>query len=107
MSSSPPDGENYSEDPTVREDPELLPVEKQFNITATKIDDNLHVYTEIASVARALLSNPEAELKKVRTVDGDIVAVHVSLPPSCLSIKAVPRSYDSWHGVVSTGGDNS
>lgn len=104
-----PEVNDSDDDPeaTVREDPDLLPEEKQFSIIGTKSDDQLTVYTDVASVARALLAHSQSKVTRTRRVDGDIVGVEATIPRSLLSIKGVERSDGSWHAVVSNGGDGA
>ena len=104
MSIDNPHGNNSSEE-TVREDPALLREEKQFSIVGTKADDELTVYTEVGSVARALLVHPETKVTRKRCVDGVVVGVESKIPISCLSVKSVRRNDDDWHAVVSSGGE--
>jgi hypothetical protein len=110
MSQSDLSGVNGSADDggdAVREDPALRPEEKQFSIVGTKDDDRLTVYTEVASVGRSLRTHSEIEVTRERRVDGDIVGVEAKIPRNLLSIKGVPRSDESWHSIVSTGGEGS
>lgn len=109
MTHSVPPKENDSggdDELSVREDPDLLPEEKQLSIVTTKEEDRLKVFSKVASVNRGLLSNPHVEVTGTRRVDGAIVAVEATIPRNLLLVKAVARSDDSWHHIVANGGDD-
>jgi hypothetical protein len=85
------------------EDASLGPEEKQFSIVGTKAEDRLVVHSEIRSVTRRLYNHGEATVRNVRRDEEGITAITVSIPISCLSIKATPRVSGRWGQVVSDG----
>jgi hypothetical protein len=86
----------------VTEDPDLGSNEKELNITVNKADDEFFVFTEIASVARHLLTRDDFNKQDERRVDGKIVAVKGTLPMGVLKIQQNERKYGSFSEIVAT-----
>ena len=98
----------------VREDPVLEPEEKEFIVRGTKADDEMQVYTEIASLMRRLLTHPEFRLQDVRDLNGrrlspeeytgeTVTGVRGRIPVGCLKVGASSRSTSRHADVVSRG----
>lgn len=96
--------EATSEDP-VGEDPALSSGEKELNIRVNKAEDRITVFTEIASVARHLLTRSDFEKQDVRKADDQIVAVKGTLPMGVLKIQQNSREYGSFSSIVAEHGD--
>jgi len=90
----------------VTEDSALGPAEKEMNIRVNKAEDEVFVFSEIASVSRALLNRSDFEKQDVRKVDGEIVAVKGTLPMGVLKIQQNAREYGSFSTIVSDGGND-
>lgn len=86
-----------------KDDPELLPEEKQFSITATRRDGWATVHSEISSVSRKLVNHDDVVILEVREKEGVVHAVTVSLPINCLLITASGRQTATWCDIVSRG----
>jgi len=96
-------------DEEIKEDDRLKPVEKEFLMRVSKNDDRLHVYSDIGSVTRALMSRDDFEVKEKRTdEDGHTVGVSGTLPIGALKVKHNARKNDQLGKVVSGhgGGDD-
>lgn len=85
------------------DDPNLAPEEKQFSIVGTKDRERVRIHSEIGSLTRRLDAHPDAEVEQKREEDGTVVAITVTLPRSCVSIKSKPRATENWSQVVSGG----
>lgn len=96
----------------IREDPDLKPEEKQFIVSGTKADDEVQVYTEIASMMRRLLAHPEFIRQDLRDLNGDrlspeeyhgepVTGVRGRLPVGCLKVRASSRSTATHADIVS------
>lgn len=92
--------EEMQQQQIVSEDPELLPEEKQVNLTAVKADDCFRVHSEVASVTRRILALDAATLERTREVDGEIVAVTASIPVEHVSIVADGRENTDWQTML-------
>jgi len=89
----------------ITEDDALGPAEKEVNIRVNKAADRLVVFSEIASVSRALLNRSDFEKQNVRKADGQIVAVKGTLPMGVLKIQQNAREYGSYSTIVSAQDD--
>lgn len=89
----------------VREDPDLLPAEKETHANFSQRDDEAHVKSEIGCHMRRLLQHPHFTLIDYRTTEIDsepqIVRVEGFLPIGCISIGYSPRKDSSLANVVS------
>lgn len=106
----------------VESDPELSAIEKELVIRTSFADDDLDVFTEIPSITRGLIRNPQFDAERWRVLsetgcemvndddieirelvnDGySIVGVWGSLPTASLSIKSTQRSSSYFGQIVS------
>ncbi|MFB6256296.1 MAG: hypothetical protein ABEH58_06150 [Haloplanus sp.] len=100
----------------VREDPDLLPEEKETTLRFAKDQDTAAVYTAEAGLARRLLAHAAVNVEGLtvleeeearREVDpddwggGDIVGVRARLPVGALKVQRTPRSAGGHAQVVS------
>jgi hypothetical protein len=90
----------------VTEDPALASHEKELNIRVNKADGRITVFTEIASVARHLLTRDDFEVTDTRLVEGKVVAVKGTLPMGVLKIQQNAREYGSFSNIVAEHSDN-
>lgn len=88
-------------DVAVSEDGSLSPKEKETHFRWSKVDENVHVYSDVAGVINRLLHHPEF-LETGRTeIQGQVVAIWGQLPLGVLSVSKSPRSSGSHADVVS------
>jgi len=99
----------------VAEDPDLIPEEKETNITFDKRDDRARVFTAEAGLMRRLLSHPEFELSHVvpangtrtedteelHAADTQIVGVAGTVPVGCIKLRASARNSSGHANVIS------
>lgn len=91
----------------IREDPELLPSEKELRITGSKTDDRLTISSEVTPAIRWIVAHPATELQWLRRVDGDIVAAQATIPRSLVLFKSKPRDSENWSWMFSKPGDDA
>jgi hypothetical protein len=98
----------------VREDPDLIPLEKETSINFTKGDERADVFTSERGLTRRLLTHElfdtDAVLLKdgstvdsvdsLRTNEDTIVGVRGTIPIGALKVKATTRSDKSGHARV-------
>lgn len=92
-----------SDDIEARDNPDLLPQEKEVTIRFARDSDRFHVCSDVGSVTNRLLNHPDFEEESRRTIDGDVVQVSGTLPVAVLSIKSKQRSTNNLGQVVSGG----
>jgi hypothetical protein len=103
--------------PTVREDPDLTPLEKETSIHFSKGDDDADVFTAERGLTRRLLAHELFTVDTILLKDGSrsdsiqsldasedvVVGVQGTLPIGCLKVRASTRSHKYGHApVVST-----
>lgn len=108
-------------DDLVREDPALLPEEKETTIRFGKDEDRATVFTPEAGLMRRLLNHPEfevhgilleagGEVESVEQLHADedaVVGVRGSVPVGALKVSARSRSTSGHASVVSRAGGGS
>ncbi len=96
----------------VREDPHLLPEEKEFTFTGVKSNSKFQVYSEVAGMMRRLLAHPKFTLQDVRDLEGNrlnpdeysgetITGVRGRLPVGTLKVRASSRSTSGYAEIIS------
>lgn len=85
----------------VREDPGLLPGEKEVRLYGSKAEDRMTISAEVAPAVRWIIDHPQSEVKWIRVIDGYIVAAHSTIPRSLVSVKSEPRKRNQWNRVFS------
>lgn len=96
----------------VREDPNLIPEEKQFTFTGVKSSSEVQVYTEVAGMMRRLLNHPEFVLQDVRDLEGNrltpdeydgetVTGVRGRISVGCLKVRASSRSTSGYAEIIS------
>ena len=103
----------------VKEDPDLLPEEKETTFTWAKDEDRAHVFTEEGSITRRLLRYPDFEIESLRVYtedapgkrlggadysDGRITGVWGTLPIGSLKILSRSRSDSTHCKIISKDG---
>lgn len=97
---------------SVREDPNLIPEEKEFTFTGVKSNREVQVYAEIAGMMRRLLVHPEFTLQDVRDLEGNrlkldeyddetVTGVRGRIPVGCLKVRASSRSTSGYADIIS------
>lgn len=98
----------------VREDPDLLPEEKETTFRFGKRDDYATVYTAEAGLIRRLLAHAHVHVKGLTTLDGEarrdvplpeydggvIVGLRARIPVGALQVKLRPRQTASHAEIV-------
>jgi hypothetical protein len=99
----------------VREDPDLLPVEKETTLRFAKQDDLASVYSAEAGLARRLLAHPHVRVDGVTVgegaarrdvppdeyTEGPIHGVRARVPAACLKIRASLRATTQHAPIIS------
>jgi len=85
----------------VREDPEMLPCEKEVRLYGSKETDRMTISTEVPPAIRWIIAHPQSEVEWIRIIDGYIVAAHSTIPRSLVSVKSEPRKSNHWSRVFS------
>lgn len=100
----------------VTEDTNLLPKEKETTLRLTKWEEEAHVYTAEAGLARRLLAHPHVPIDGLTVLDGDarrdvsvdgfdgreVVGVRARVPVGALSVRSSPRSSTQHAEIVSS-----
>lgn len=98
----------------VREDPDLIPLEKETSINFTKDEDRAQVFTAERGLTRRFLTHDLFDTDAVLLKDGStvdsvdslhrnedtIVGVRGTIPIGCLKVKATARADKSGHARV-------
>lgn len=106
--------------PDVREDPALVPCEKETSINFTKSDDRADVFTSERGLTRRLLTHElfttdtvllkggsrSDSLQEVDTSD-TIVGVRGTIPIGCLKLRASARHANGHAPIVSNAGGDA
>jgi hypothetical protein len=98
----------------VEEDASLHSVEKETNLSFSKVDDRVSVYTEEAGLMRRLLQHPHFEVDSLRGVngqrvaprdfeDGSITGVDGGIPIESLVLQTSLRATSQHSAVVPEG----
>ena len=100
--------------PTVREDPDLIPLEKETSINFTKDEDRAQVFTAERGLTRRFLAHDLFDTDALLLKDGSrsdylqdvdtsdtVVGVRGTIPIGCLKVQASARSADGHAPIVS------
>lgn len=87
----------------ITEDDRLQTFEKETTIRWSKVDDTVHIHSDMAGVCRRLLQHPEFTLEDYSGTGDDVNSVRGTFPLGCLSIGVKPRKTGSHADVVSSG----
>lgn len=86
-----------------RDNPGLLPEEKEVTIRLARDSERFHICSDVGSVTNRLLHHPDFEEKSRQVENGNVVQVSGTLPVGALSIKSKPRESDNLGQIVSGG----
>jgi|APHM01.1.fsa_nt_gi hypothetical protein len=101
--------------PTVREDPDLIPYEKETSINFTKGDDRADIFSAERGITRRLLGHDLFDIEAILLKDGSransiqsldtsadvVVGIRGTLPIDAVKLKADARSARGHASVVS------
>lgn len=85
----------------VREDPKLMPEEKEYHYYGSKIDGKVNVFSDIGSMMRDMIKHPEIDVEADREVDGNVVAVRGTMPIGLLKNMGQSRDSDNLSDIIS------
>lgn len=86
--------------PEVRDDPELLPEEKEVIIRWSRADDRVSIHAEQSTVVRWLVDHPEFSEESRREENGAVYAVSGTLPVGALKLSGNPRQSNDTASVL-------
>lgn len=88
----------------VTSDEDLLPEEKETNMTFPNDLDRGVIYTEVPTTIKWVLSIEESDLERVRINDeGEIIGCRAKIPKGIIKLQGSARKSDSHSQMVSYG----